>query len=389
VANQEDVVFGSRGADSASLVLDPRQLKFSFSFPPKLPLPPYNSSTKHDPQLNNHNLPLPRWRDEGTLDQARRDRPQCRRSLVRISLPRVRALADPPSAGITDSALTNHGVLQAGRLGAHLAATDVKVSHIFSSDLQRAANTAEAIRQAQSHAPQAVTKLQLLREQDFGSYEGKTYAERPRRERNVPIEALQDAGFRDVESKESMLLRADDFVDAHLLPLFAVVRDEHSIVVIAHGIILNYLWRGILKRFPPGNVAVATSADRGLSLEYLGAWSNTGVLDLEVKPKLGVAVPGQEKATSVAPLEVPRPTLSAAEAGPSELSQQPTTAIPSSIAAPTAVSRPMLPHMSLVVKAVNSLEHLNGLKKTRGGIGSSKHDPSQKTVDSFFKKRTE
>jgi len=230
----------------------------------------------------------------------------------------------------------------------------------------------------------------LLREQAFGSYEGKKYAERPRHEKDTPVEALKvDTEFQEVESKESMLLRADDFVDAHLLPLFAEVQDQHSVVVVAHGIILNYLWRGILKRFPPGNVAVAASADRGLSLDYLGAWSNTGVLDLEVKPNPGIANPELEKATSVPPLEVPRPTLSAAEAGPSELSQQPTTAIPSLTAVRTPVYRSMLPHMSLVVKAVNSLEHLNGLKKTRGGIGSSKHDPSQKTVDSFFKKRTE
>jgi hypothetical protein len=43
--------------------------------------------------------------------------------------------------------------------------------------------------------------------------------------------------------------------------------------------------------------------------------------------------------------------------------------------------------MSLVVKAVNSQEHLKGLKKTRGGIGSSKHDEKQKTMDSFFKRQ--
>jgi len=46
-----------------------------------------------------------------------------------------------------------------------------------------------------------------------------------------------------------------------------------------------------------------------------------------------------------------------------------------------------LGELSLVVKAVNSQEHLKGLKKTRGGIGSLKHDSNQKTVDSFFKKR--
>jgi hypothetical protein len=40
-----------------------------------------------------------------------------------------------------------------------------------------------------------------------------------------------------------------------------------------------------------------------------------------------------------------------------------------------------------VVNAVNSQEHLKGLKKTRGGIGNLKHDSNQQKVDSFFKKR--
>ncbi|TVY41969.1 hypothetical protein LSUB1_G002422 [Lachnellula subtilissima] len=289
----------------------------------------------------------------------------------------------------SNSALTNHGVLQAARLGAHLAATGVKVSHIFSSDLQRAANTAEAIRVAQSPTPQAVVQLHLLREQDFGFYEGKTFSQRPRDPsgRDAHLDAHRnDPGFRDVESKEFMMARVDAFVDVHLLPLFAVVRDEHSIVVVAHGIILNYLWRNILKRFPTANVAVAASADRGLSLDYIGVWSNTGVLDLEVKMRPGV-IPVQEKPTYGPPLEVP-PTLSSAEAGPPELSQQ-YTGLSSSATISAPVSRPMLPHMLLAVKAVNNLEHLNGLKKTRGGIGSLKHDPTQKTMESFFKKRTD
>ncbi|TVY55695.1 putative phosphatase [Lachnellula suecica] len=286
-------------------------------------------------------------------------------------------------AGITDSALTNHGVLQAERLGAHLAATDVKVPHIFSSDLQRAANTAEAIRVAQSTVPQEVMRLPLLREQDFGFYEGKTFAERPRDPSGRDARAAahsNDPGFRDVESKVSMALRMDTFVDAHLLPLLAEVRDEQSVVVVAHGIILNYLWRAILKRFPIGNIAVAAAADRGMPLEYLGSWSNTGVLDLEIKQKAAVAVPIQEKVATVLPLAL----LSAAERGPSELSAQTISTTSSSVG---CAPHPMLPDMSLVVKAVNSLEHLNGLRKTRGGIGSSKHDPSQKTMDSFFKKK--
>lgn len=233
-----------------------------------------------------------------------------------------------------------------------------------------------------------MTKLQILREKDFGFYEGRPYGERPQDPsgRDSHLEAHRnDPGFREVESKEAMMVRSDIFVDLHLLPLLTDARDEYTIVVVAHGIILNHLWGRILKRFPPGNVAIAASADRGMSPEYLGAWSNTGVLDLEIKSK---TVAGQEKATSVPTLNAPRSTLSPAEAGPSELPQPPLPTASSS-AIPTPTSHTMLPHLSLVVKAVNSQEHLTGLKKTRGGIGSSKHDPSQKTMDSFFKRRTD
>lgn len=42
---------------------------------------------------------------------------------------------------------------------------------------------------------------------------------------------------------------------------------------------------------------------------------------------------------------------------------------------------------STFVQVVNSKDHLNGLKRTRGGIGSAKHDNSQQNIESFFKRR--
>ncbi|PSS06672.1 hypothetical protein M430DRAFT_111064 [Amorphotheca resinae ATCC 22711] len=232
-------------------------------------------------------------------------------------------------AGIRDSPLTNHGVLQASRLGSHLASTHAKISHIFSSDLQRAFKTAEAIRNAQSTSSTVILKSGLLREQDFESLVEK--------HRNGP-------GFRDVESKESMRVRMETFVNSHLLEHFVTRTDDETVAVVAHGIILTYLWRCILQRFDHKSVLVAPDvnvADRGLALQHLGFWSNTGYLDLDIK---------QEKASGQG------------------MGTQPEL-------------------LSLVVKAVNSQEHLRGLKKTRGGIGSMKHDANQKTMDAFVKRR--
>jgi hypothetical protein len=36
---------------------------------------------------------------------------------------------------------------------------------------------------------------------------------------------------------------------------------------------------------------------------------------------------------------------------------------------------------------VNGKDHLKGLKRTGGGVGSSRHDASQKGIESFFKRR--
>lgn len=280
--------------------------------------------------------------------------------------------ANGSSAGITDSGLTNHGVLQANRLGQYLAETGVKVSHIFSSDLVRALKTAEAIRQAQPKAPNGlsevreVIKLKLLREQDFGFYEGKTFYERSRdlnkTSKDLQYEARSDSpGFRDVESKEAMRARTDTFVEEHLLTLFKTLVDDESVIVVAHGIILSHLWRSVVRCFPSALVSVAPGAartDRPVDLMHLGTWSNTGYLELEWKksnpPSTGYKLDSGPKVESVSTKTRLSPTVL---------------------------------DMSLVVKVVNSLEHLRGVKKTRGGIGSSKYDECQKTIESFFKKR--
>ncbi|KAK6535623.1 hypothetical protein TWF694_002078 [Orbilia ellipsospora] len=55
-------------------------------------------------------------------------------------------------AGITDSSLTSHGVLQTARLATHLATSIPPVTHIFASPLSRAKKTAEAIHDEQKRA---------------------------------------------------------------------------------------------------------------------------------------------------------------------------------------------------------------------------------------------
>lgn len=280
-------------------------------------------------------------------------------------------------AGVRDSALTNHGVLQANRLGQYFAER-ISVLHIFSSDLQRAFKTAEAIRSTQTSPPAETIKVIALREQDFGHYEGKTFLERDRdseksgRDKNLEAHR-NDPGLKDVESKEAMSARADTFVNERLMPLFDEA-DEKSVVVVSHGILLNHLWRSILRRFPPNLVSIlpgVVANDRRQKLEYLGGWSNTGYLELDIR----------ENEAPLTRSEVPcKDTLPGITATDTGVDVERKDVPPDSPASG-------LLNKSLLIKVINGQEHLKGLKKTRGGIGSSKHDEGQKTIESFFKKK--
>jgi hypothetical protein len=285
-----------------------------------------------------------------------------------------------------------------------------------------------------------VTQLQLLREQDFGFYEGKHFHERPKNSEKSGREARRELhanmdGSHGVESKQSMIQRMEFFIDGHLLPLLQVMTDSETVAVVAHGIILGYLWRCILARFQTGNVSIAAgimAGGAGTGLDYLGNWSNTGYLDLELTPKVTteigsslastdiessnkkglfkvsselIALPPASKASTSNILSVGESASSAkqSDTSPSTTMKQPsdtTTPDGSTPISQNYLSVPQpatntattthllrLPHLALVVKAVNSQEHLKGLKKTRGGIGSLKHDDKQQTMESFFKRR--
>lgn len=278
------------------------------------------------------------------------------------------------SAGIRDSALTNHGVLQAERLGQYLARRGLRFTHLFSSDLQRAFKTAEAIGDCQSRQTEKserllqVKQLQVLREQDFGFYEGKPFYARPTNSKKTGKEDHRsqhsdEPGSHDVESKESMTARAESFVHDFLLPILC--RDtgprEAAIAVVSHGIILNHLWRSILKLFAQRTVSLAPGLTigggaGGIALEYLGGWSNTGYLELDIQPVLTAK----------------KPIVSESETPDSP--------------APRTDGLTLLSELRMVIKAVNSKEHLQGLKRTRG-VSSGKHDEGQKKIDGFFKKK--
>ncbi|KAJ9165296.1 Phosphoglycerate mutase-like protein [Coniochaeta hoffmannii] len=248
-------------------------------------------------------------------------------------------------AGSRDSPLTTHGVLQSRRLGAHLSTVtrSIPIRHVFSSDLQRAAMTAQAIVDArrpvesssvQSGSDLSVVQLADLRERDFRSLEGTKVGSRP----------APGAGgyrFRDPETQAEMAVRADRFITSHLNPILEVVDlcpDIHhgSVVIVAHGVILNALLKRLLIRFSTPAEAEALFAGRS-NTEWVASWRNTAYLEAAVSATTVGTVSGDG------------------------------------------------PAVRLTIIGVNRVDHLQGLKKTRGGIGSARFDTKQRTVDSFFK----
>ncbi|KAL0941441.1 phosphoglycerate mutase family protein [Colletotrichum truncatum] len=246
-------------------------------------------------------------------------------------------------AGSRDASLTSHGVLQARRLGTHLSSrtASAPVSHIFASNLQRAFRTAEAIRDALSTSSEAevstrshvveVVQLPELREKHFGSGEGQKVGARSVGERHVGA-----------ETHEAMFARAKRFVSDYLAPIFACVdaveAESESVVVVAHGIILGVLAR-VLRSTSYFGTVVSTPEDQ-MPL----AWSNTGYVEVHI--------------------------TASATSKTTESKQSDST--------------PTWPDLSFKTITVNCTDHLQGLKKTRGGIGSAKHDEKQKTLNAFF-----
>lgn len=322
-------------------------------------------------------------------------------------------------AGITDSALTSHGVLQGERLGQYFARQDVVFTHFYSSDLSRANKTAENIRKYQATGDDAPTVVACpdLREQDFGFYEKKTfYARSPDSKKTGKdlhrAEHQHEEGFQDIETKESMAKRADSYLNQHLITVLKEAPSDHQYVmcVVSHGIMLSSLWKAILRRQLPNTVSLDQEAiviGKPLALEHLGGFSNTGFLHLEftrcedaddtaATPPEGALV---AQAGSSIGAQTQDPSISTVAQITAKQQDSPSDVHPVSEPAVTApastpdgcktetTNRRQDVNFNITVKVINGKEHLKGLKRTGGGVGSSKFDEGQKSIETFFKRR--
>jgi 2,3-bisphosphoglycerate-dependent phosphoglycerate mutase len=187
-----------------------------------------------------------------------------------------------------------------------------------------------------------------MRERDFRSWEGRSYLKRIG-------ESSDEVRHPDAETHEEMQTRVRRFMADHLIPALLSRSSAEpdsgagssTIVVVAHGLILNVLLRLLLRDFAPAEMGKMASP------EHLSSWKNTGYLEARVlmSPSASPGGSGTDGAASVNPGAQPE----------------------------------SLPHLTFRITRINCVEHLQGLKKTRGGIGSAQFDVKQKTMESFFR----
>lgn len=267
-------------------------------------------------------------------------------------------------AGVSDSRLTNHGALQTQRLGDGLVrGRGIHFTSVYSSDLQRAFLTANEICKAQNKGGNVlheieVAKLEVLREQDFGSLELVPWSSRRAQQASDSrVPSPDDPEYKPKETTEAMRRRADSFLDNHLVPLFAIDHElENIVAVVSHGLFLAQLWRALLARFNIKNVIFSSAMASDISsrpFEHM-AWSNTGYLELQIRSAQNTYRP-----SSTSP-------------PPKSDADQETSVFAGA---------------TMAIQSINDKRHLLSLKRSRGGIGSATHDRRQQNLETFFKKR--
>ena len=160
--------------------------------------------------------------------------------------------------GVVNSNLTARGAADAQALGRGFAKAGVTFDSAYSSDLQRAADTAQlALAAADIQRP--VTQLSGLREQNFGLFDGQPETQR----QGALAKMLADAGVKNVSSLNmKQMVDLVRIIDVHKgggaaenasmsimrfgttmakIAQDAEIRGQENVFVVAHGAII-WLW---------------------------------------------------------------------------------------------------------------------------------------------------
>ncbi|KAJ5812439.1 hypothetical protein N7474_008740 [Penicillium riverlandense] len=190
------------------------------------------------------------------------------------------------TAGDADhSGLTELGRTQAQLLARHFRDNDVRFTAVFSSDLDRATDTARIVCAQQLGTGPAMEPVQtgLLREQLLGT-KVKTNSST---NRGAAAWDSSDGGSSQSseESMSSMCARANAFLRDHILPRMAdrTSATDAVVAVVAHGVILQVVWACLADLFDDRSFNMAP--EMGGDGNYMHpVWSNTGVMELDIRP---------------------------------------------------------------------------------------------------------
>ena len=180
--------------------------------------------------------------------------------------------------GHLDIPLNNTGLWQAEQLGQALAGESFAA--IYTSDLQRAHATAQAVARTTGAPLQAV---QGLRERSFGHFQGRTFAEI---EAELPDDARRwrkrDPHYAP-EGGESLVALRERI--AHTVTALAAPHAGEQILLVAHGGVLDVLYRAATRQdiqaprtWQLGNAAINRLLWTPDGLTLIG-WADTQHLD--------------------------------------------------------------------------------------------------------------
>jgi len=244
-------------------------------------------------------------------------------------------------AGWKDAPLSNHGMNQAGALGAYFA--DTHFTAIHASDLKRAFTTAQALYDHQGDPKPSFDSSELLREQNFGVAEGKPWTFRSdpplTLEENMakgiyPELYGDDEKFPEGESINDLAERARTALEKFMLPhVWQAAKEGKTgihVAIVSHGLCISQLISELLKK----------SAKQGGEIGYRGLWNTAWT-------RVVVNIEGAQEGQ---PIDVDKE----------------------------------LPFLVVRVTDVNCHSHIDNIKRQKGGIGSAAYDPRQEDIRAFF-----
>lgn len=247
----------------------------------------------------------------------------------------------------------------------------------MSGSAHGAAQSQRGLEQQRALLGETVTTTPLLREQFFGLAEGQNwrtgYATSSNSHHNRKYK------FEQGESLEDVHARAREIVERCVVPWLVKAwragRDEH-VVLVAHGIMISELL-----------FALSRLQDPRAAYTRQSGHTNTGWtrMRLTFPPTFKHNSASSSDSEALPAPDLPR--LSSASLPPyyrEPASPSSSFSSAESIDGRFSPSAPTLPKITIRQTHTNHTVHLNGLKRTKGGIGSEKFDERQSSLKNFF-----